>query len=155
MPIYRGPFDALVDDDGSGLTGTVWNKNAIKNVLLDPIDLLVGSRQVWTPTDASGAGLVLAVTMAQYVQIGPLVAAFAHFTYPATSNGAQAQIGGLPVVVAVSGGLYVAYGMPNTLYLAAGATNIYPLQPGNGTTFRTNAEMSGALCVWAGVYLTY
>lgn len=38
MAIDRAPFNALVDDDGSGLTGSVWNKAAIQNVLLDPID---------------------------------------------------------------------------------------------------------------------
>jgi hypothetical protein len=38
MSINRAPFNALVDDDGTGTTGTVWNTTQIKNVLLDPID---------------------------------------------------------------------------------------------------------------------
>ena len=38
MPINRGPFNALVDDDGTGLTGTVWNKAQIAAVILDPAD---------------------------------------------------------------------------------------------------------------------
>lgn len=38
MPINRAPFNALVDDDGSGTTGTPWNKSQIAGVLLDPID---------------------------------------------------------------------------------------------------------------------
>ena len=38
MSINRAPFNALVDDDGSNTVGSIWNKNAIKNVLLDPID---------------------------------------------------------------------------------------------------------------------
>ena len=38
MAINRGPFNALIDDDGSGMTGSVWNKAAIQSVLLDPID---------------------------------------------------------------------------------------------------------------------
>ncbi len=42
MPINRAPFNALVDDDGSGVVGTVWNKTQIQSVLLDPIDALVG-----------------------------------------------------------------------------------------------------------------
>lgn len=37
-PINRAPFDALVDDDGTGTTGTVWNKQQIQDVILDPID---------------------------------------------------------------------------------------------------------------------
>jgi hypothetical protein len=42
MAINRGPWNALVDDDGSNLVGSVWNKAAIKTVLLDPIDAYVG-----------------------------------------------------------------------------------------------------------------
>jgi hypothetical protein len=38
MGIDRGPWNALVDDDGSNLVGTVWNKDTIKTVILDPID---------------------------------------------------------------------------------------------------------------------
>jgi hypothetical protein len=42
MAIDRGPFNTLVDDDGSNLVGSIWNKNQIKTVLLDPIDTLIG-----------------------------------------------------------------------------------------------------------------
>lgn len=38
MAIDRGPWNALLDDDGSNLVGSIWNKAAIKTVLLDPID---------------------------------------------------------------------------------------------------------------------
>lgn len=38
MAIDRGPWNALVDDDGSNLVGSVWNKAAIKTVILDPVD---------------------------------------------------------------------------------------------------------------------
>jgi len=38
MPINRGPFNALVDDDGSNTIGTVWNKAQIQGVILDPAD---------------------------------------------------------------------------------------------------------------------
>jgi hypothetical protein len=47
MPIDRSYFNALVDDDGSNTVGSVWNKNAIKNVLLDPIDALALAALVW------------------------------------------------------------------------------------------------------------
>lgn len=40
MPINRTPWTALVDDDGSNLVGTIWNKDKIKTVLLDPIDTI-------------------------------------------------------------------------------------------------------------------
>jgi hypothetical protein len=38
MAINRGPWNALVDDDGSNLVGSIWNKAAIKDVILDPTD---------------------------------------------------------------------------------------------------------------------
>jgi hypothetical protein len=38
MAIDRAPWNALVDDDGSNLVGSLWNKAAIDTVLLTPID---------------------------------------------------------------------------------------------------------------------
>lgn len=38
MALDRGPWNALVDDDGSNLVGTIWNKDKIKTVILDPVD---------------------------------------------------------------------------------------------------------------------
>lgn len=42
MPIDRTAYNTLVDDNGTG-NGTIWNKNQIKNVLLDPIDTAIAS----------------------------------------------------------------------------------------------------------------
>jgi hypothetical protein len=39
MAINRGPFNALVDDDGSNTLGTIWDKAHIASVLLDPTDV--------------------------------------------------------------------------------------------------------------------
>jgi len=47
MAIDRGPWNALVDDDGSNLTGTVWNKDKIKTVILDPTDAAIAAMP-WT-----------------------------------------------------------------------------------------------------------
>ena len=49
MPINRAWFTALVDDTGTGTTGTVWNKAAISG-LLDAIDGMVEVNKVWTPS---------------------------------------------------------------------------------------------------------
>jgi len=49
MAIDRAPFNALVDDDGSGLTGTVWNKAQINAVLLTPIDRMTQAGFVLPP----------------------------------------------------------------------------------------------------------
>jgi hypothetical protein len=43
MPIDRAPFNALVDDDGSNLVGSVWNKAAIASVILDPTDVALAA----------------------------------------------------------------------------------------------------------------
>jgi hypothetical protein len=50
----------------------------------------------WTPTDGSGAALVLVVDHAIYTKIGRHVFGQAKITYPATASGATAQINGLP-----------------------------------------------------------
>lgn len=54
MPIDRTNYNALVDDDGSNTIGSVWNKLAIKNVLLDPIDVALGSTAVIQTTALTG-----------------------------------------------------------------------------------------------------
>lgn len=43
MAIDRTNYNALVDDDGSNTTGSVWNKAAIKNVILDPTDAAIAA----------------------------------------------------------------------------------------------------------------
>lgn len=51
----------------------------------------------WTPTDASGAGLVFTFPIpGQYLKIGQLVLATGGVQYPVTASGAAATIGGLP-----------------------------------------------------------
>jgi hypothetical protein len=84
MAIDRGPWNALVDDDGSNLVGTVWNKDKIKTVILDPTDAAItaavapiGTMGTWTavPFNAANfpstptitAGMVL---MNDYTVIG-------------------------------------------------------------------------------------
>jgi hypothetical protein len=54
MPINRAPWTALVDDSGQNLDGSIWNKAAIKNVVLDPVD----NAFVWTPIAFNAAQFV-------------------------------------------------------------------------------------------------
>jgi len=151
MAIDRAPFNALNDDDGSNLVGSLWNKAAIKTVLLDPIDALYPV-QTWVPVDVSGAGLAFVVQNARYVRIGSLVALFVTMSYPSTSSGAAAKVGNLPVASAATSGLYTTYGVPHTVHLSAGDTVLQLFSPTTGGP-RTNAELSGSLVSWAGVYL--
>lgn len=50
----------------------------------------------WTPTDASGAGLVFTGVSATATRLGNLVFASATLTYPVTADGTAALIAGLP-----------------------------------------------------------
>lgn len=55
MPINRAPYNALVDDAGTGTTGTPWNKQAIKDVLLDPVDAAIAGVSLTRLASASGS----------------------------------------------------------------------------------------------------
>jgi hypothetical protein len=50
----------------------------------------------WTPTDASGAGLVFTNPTGRYVKVGRFVFVAGSMTYPVTASGAEAVWGGLP-----------------------------------------------------------
>jgi hypothetical protein len=50
----------------------------------------------WTPSDQSGAGLVITDGGCTYTKVGRLVTLVAKITYPSTVNGSNAQIGGFP-----------------------------------------------------------
>ena len=103
----------------------------------------------WTPIDSSGAGLSLTAA-GSYTQIGDVVIAWCNITYPATANGSNAIIGGLPV----SGGGNTKNGA-NVVFSNV-ATLRYALMNGGGsagTTVNlynssgvaiTNAAMSAA-----------
>jgi hypothetical protein len=53
MAIDRTPFNALVDDIGDGVSGSIWNKNAIKSVILDPVDAAEFGSRVTVPFNAA------------------------------------------------------------------------------------------------------
>jgi hypothetical protein len=64
----------------------------------------------WTPVDGSGAGLSFTVLDARYTKIGRMVECYAQINYPATANGNNAAIGGLPFTMASTvGGSYGAF----------------------------------------------
>jgi len=52
MALDRTWYNTLVDDDGSGMTGSVWDKADV-DALMDATDaelVRLGARQAWTPT---------------------------------------------------------------------------------------------------------
>jgi hypothetical protein len=161
MAIDRGPWNALIDDDGSNLIGTVWNKDKIKTVILDPTDAAIAAVPAstptygaWTPVDLSGAGLVFAYKEGTYARFDRLVFVAMQIVYPSTGSGLQAKIGGLPAVVATpSAGGVSGYGIVRGWYLPKTLTEIQPYEIATGT-LNTNAQMSGLNVIMTSVYLT-
>ena len=101
----------------------------------------------WTPTDASGAGLVITITAATtptYVKIGRLVVCSADVTYPVTVDASVARLS-LPFAGAAAspaGGGMVGFKSDGVaVFGSVGTTGSTFLSPVN--TFLTNANLSG------------
>jgi hypothetical protein len=167
MAINRGPWNALIDDDGSNLVGSVWNKDAIKTVILDPTDVEIAAAiaaipppppgitittGTFTPTDGSGAGLVFVQGGSRYAKVGVLVFVWLTVTYPTTSSGALAIIGGLPFPNGLqAGGFYTTYGIQRSYYIPSETSHVYIYNSTSGAGM-TNANMTGAPVVITGFY---
>lgn len=83
MAINRGPWSALVDDDGSNLVGSIWNKAAIATVLLDPIDAMTANNVTTTATgtvDNLACGPASAITVIRCRNTAPLTITGLAFT---------------------------------------------------------------------------
>jgi hypothetical protein len=99
MPIDRTWWNNLVDDDGSGTVGTIWNKAAIKG-LLDAIDGMVEANKTFVPTllfGGASAGMGYATRVGGYSRSDELIVIEIHITLSAkgTSTG-LATIRGIP-----------------------------------------------------------
>lgn len=103
-------------------------------------------KATWTPTDGSGAGLVLTVTDATYVRNGDSITLHMYVTYPVTASGANAQIGGLPYAPAsTSTGAIFTGGAGGATTCQIAGTNINIFAP--GAVAITNANLSGAFLI--------
>ena len=155
MPINRAPFDALVDDTGDGLSGSVWNKAAIQSVLLDPIDAadaaIGGTVSTWAPFDSSGAGLVFTVTAAHYIRIGRAILIWLHLAYPVTGSTARARISGIPTLPLMVSAMYVGAGTQKTMQIFLDG-GIYFLNATSAVDL-TNQDLSGSTIIAAGLYI--
>lgn len=107
----------------------------------------------WTPIDTSGAGLSFANVSASYTRIGNIVFVYGVLTYPATGDGSNAQIGGLPVTVANQNysdgitqyGFTGAFTYPLLLQPAKGTAHFNIFMTGTSFAQATNTDLSGAI----------
>ena len=109
----------------------------------------------WTPTDASGATLSITNNGSYYYQVGKMVTLVLDITYPSTSDGSTALIGGVPVSAdanlnnfAVTG---LTYGLGSSGFSLVNGDQIEMFTIVTGTPL-TNAQLSTAR---ARGFLTY
>jgi hypothetical protein len=110
----------------------------------------------WTPTDVSGAGLVITVNYCSYVRIGKQVTINAFLTFPATANASNINIGGLPFSVAANnyapGCMSTNSGISTVALFAATTKTFYVIDPTNTGIYRVNANLTGANIILAATY---
>lgn len=68
----------------------------LSNSALGTGSMALGAKGVFTPIDSSGASLTFSSATGEYLRIGNVVICDFSVTYPATANGSNAVIGGLP-----------------------------------------------------------
>ncbi len=167
--INRGPFNALIDDDGSNTAGTVWNKYVIQTVFLDPIDALPGVSGLWTSyvpgwvgSDGTGPGLGNGILTGRYLLIGKWVDVaivlrmgsttsygtssywMLSLPFPSVAFGGPAQevnlrCGAMTAGGAVQGGL-TAYSLGPSVYMVTGAGAL--VNPSTPFTWSNGAVLS-------------
>lgn len=111
------------------------------NANLDLIDAAFDGG-TWTPTDASGAGLSFTVVGARYRKIGPnLILLAASVTWPSTSNGLAAIIGGNPFTPATT----LASITNSNAGVSTGAATLVRVGAGTNTIEVVNASTNGGV----------
>lgn len=114
----------------------------------------------WTPTDGSGAGLVLTVNAATYVKVGKLVFINMYLIYPVTASAASAVIAGLPFTSQALGYSYLAGRVQNNIGNGAvwqvnQALTVMGSNPATNSGFAyTNANYSGSFILFSGCYVS-
>jgi hypothetical protein len=107
----------------------------------------------WTPADGSGQSLSFTIYHANYLKVGKLVFISFYITFPSTSNTSGAQINNLPFT---SANAYAHInGKANGQTYAIGQieqshTTMYFM---DGTTFLSNANLSGDYVLLSGCYI--
>lgn len=100
---------------------------------------------VWTPTDASGAGLTLSTGVCRWTKIGRIVTANFNLTYPTTANSASTVIGGLPFLNKGNAAVNIGYTTVSTLVrgLTADDERYFLWYKADGSR-PINSDLSGA-----------
>ena len=107
----------------------------------------------WTPTDASGAGLVFTVSACRYTKVGRAVTVQGDITYPVTVNASNATWGGFPFNAADIITLSVIYtdaSIATFTYLSGNTGNVFLLTPGVNVI---NSTVSGKRISFSGTYM--
>jgi len=108
MAINRAPFNALVDDDGSNLVGTVWNKAAIAGVVLDPVDAALAAVPAVPPGGVLGDLLIKDPAVATYAaKWAPPAWTLIETAAAPSSNWDPGIVGDTVIVLAPSSGVAV------------------------------------------------
>ncbi len=114
-----------------------------------------GASLQWHPTDASGAGLSLTVTLAQYTRVGPVVFVQAYILYPTTADTNQAKLAGLPFPILTNafGAVPVETNASVTAIASfrAGTSNVF-ISTQNGEAAITNSQLSGKYIIFSAYY---
>ncbi len=107
-----------------------------------------GNANLWTPNDASGAGLVFSVNEGHYVESGKMILASFAVTYPVTVDATAAKIGGLPfAAISTTSDMFpcaIGYTTLNTPVMSiinSGATTAGIFNPNTQANY-TNTGMS-------------
>jgi hypothetical protein len=110
----------------------------------------------WTPTDGSGAGLVLGSVGAVFTRIGREVICKFALSYPVTADASDARINGLPIAVAAA--THARQGFISACALST-IRSPFPTTSGTFFNFRdtsnnnlTNADLSGLTVVGTLIY---
>jgi hypothetical protein len=114
----------------------------------------------WTPVDASSGSLTIQVQAARYRKIGSIVQVQAFITYPTTSDGSNAAIGGLPFSSPSTSNLYGGFTVGYTTYSSSPFTILKNVDDATfsfrvfGGTLLTNNQLSTRDIIFAGTYIS-
>jgi hypothetical protein len=156
ITIGASATDCLITANNISVVGTEQIINAAATGTFD----ITGPNDegTWTPVDSSGAGLTFSSVGGTYTKIGRMYFWQATLVYPATANGSNSLIGGLPAVIDAgvnlsgrSGGIVSITDSPAVqLMQMEGTATVRPYK--TGLVRATNAELSGTTLYLAGSF---